>query len=90
MGTPLGPLLADIFMGKLEKFQLNYQIHKLKQYNRYIDDIFAIATTKTNVEAPFNAVNQAHLSSKFTLEVETASSLHFLNVFLSCRPDGSV
>ncbi|VDN39810.1 unnamed protein product [Dibothriocephalus latus] len=66
MGSPLGPLLADIFIGKLEKFQLNDQIHMLKHYGRYVDDIFLIATTETDRDALLNAVNQAHPSIQFT------------------------
>ncbi|BHF84229.1 hypothetical protein SprV_0902738000 [Sparganum proliferum] len=51
MGSPLGPLLADVFIGKLERFQLSYQIEKLKHYGRYVDDIFAIATADTDALA---------------------------------------
>ncbi|VDN38370.1 unnamed protein product [Dibothriocephalus latus] len=90
MGSPLGPLLADIFMGKLEKFPLSDQIHMLKHYGRYVDEICAIAATETDVDALLNAVNQAHPSIKFTLEMEKAGSLPFLDVLLSRRPDGSV
>ncbi|BHF83099.1 hypothetical protein SprV_0802624100 [Sparganum proliferum] len=90
MGSPLGPLLADVFMGKLERFQLSEQIDKLKHYGRYVDDIFAIATAETDVATLLDAANQAHPSIKFTLEMETAGSLPFLDVLLSRRPDGSV
>nr|VZI52571.1 unnamed protein product [Spirometra erinaceieuropaei] len=90
MGSPLGPLLADVFMGKLERFQLSDQINKLKHYGRYVDDIFEIATAETDVATLLDAANQAHPSIKFTLELETAGSLPFLDVLLSRRPDGSV
>ncbi|BHF82949.1 hypothetical protein SprV_0802608900 [Sparganum proliferum] len=90
MGSPLGPLLADVVMGKLERFQLSDQIKKLKHYGRYVDDIFAIATTETDVAALLNAANQAHPSIKFTLEMESAGSLPFLDVLLNRRSDGSI
>ncbi|VDN22716.1 unnamed protein product [Dibothriocephalus latus] len=90
MSSSLGPLLADIFMGKLDKFQLSDQIHRLKHYGRYMDDIFAIAETETDVDALLNIISQAHSSIKFTYEVETAGSLPFLDVLLSLRPDDSV
>ncbi|BHF72262.1 hypothetical protein SprV_0401532600 [Sparganum proliferum] len=51
MGSFLGPLLADVFVGKLERFQLNDQIDQLKHYGRSVDDIFAIATAETDVAA---------------------------------------
>ncbi|BHF85809.1 hypothetical protein SprV_1002898200 [Sparganum proliferum] len=90
MGSPLGPLLADVFMGKLERFQISEQINKLKHYGRYVDDIFAIATAEADVATLLDAANQAHPSTKFTLEMETTGSLPFLDVLLSRRPDGSV
>nr|VZI21785.1 unnamed protein product [Spirometra erinaceieuropaei] len=67
MGSPLGPRLADVFMGNLERFKLRDQIEKLKQYGRYVDDIFAIATAETSIATLLDAVNQAHPSTKFTL-----------------------
>ncbi|BHF80662.1 hypothetical protein SprV_0702379000 [Sparganum proliferum] len=90
MGSPLGPLLADVFVSKLDRFQLSDQIDKLKHYGRYVDDFFAIATAETDIAALLNTVNQAHPSIKFTLEFGTAGSLPFLDVLLSRRPDGSV
>ncbi|VDN09338.1 unnamed protein product [Dibothriocephalus latus] len=90
MGSPFEHLLADIFMGKLEKFQLSEQIHKLKHYGRYVDDILAIAATETGVDALLNEVNRAHPSNKFTLEVEKAGSLPFLDVLLNRIPNGIV
>ena len=40
MGSPLGPLLADVFMGKLENEPLCQTITKFATYKRYVDDIF--------------------------------------------------
>nr|VZI46305.1 unnamed protein product [Spirometra erinaceieuropaei] len=71
MGSPFGPFLADVYMGKLERFQLSNQIDKLKHYGRCVDDIFAIATAETDVATLLDAANQAHPSIKFTLEIET-------------------
>ncbi|VDN23666.1 unnamed protein product [Dibothriocephalus latus] len=90
IGSLLGPLLADIFMGKLDKFQLSDQIYKLKPYGHYVDDIFAIATNDTNIYTLLNAVNQAHPSIEFKLEMETAVSFPFLDVLLSRRPDENI
>ena len=42
MGSPLAPVLANIFMGFHESKQLNeYNINKPKFYLRYGDDILA-------------------------------------------------
>ena len=79
MGSPLGPLLANIFMGKLEATQLSHQINSLTYYKRYVDDIFAVASDQANLSTLMHAVNP---SIKCTLE-EKSGSLPFLGVLLS-------
>ena len=42
MGSPLAPVLANIFMGFYESKWLNeYNLQKSKLYLRYVDDILA-------------------------------------------------
>ena len=42
MGTPLIPILANIFMGFHKSMWLNeYNLNKSKFYLRYVDDILA-------------------------------------------------
>ena len=42
MGSPLAPVLANIFMGFYESKWLNeYNLNKPKFYLRYVDDILA-------------------------------------------------
>ena len=42
MGSPLAPVLANIFMGFYESKRLNeYNLNKPKFYLKYIDDILA-------------------------------------------------
>ncbi|BHF85408.1 hypothetical protein SprV_1002857300 [Sparganum proliferum] len=81
--------LADVFMCKLKRFQLSDQIDKLQHYGRYVDDIFALATAETDVATLLHSVNQAHPSTKFTLEMESTGSLPFLDVLLNRRPDAT-
>ena len=43
MGSPLAPVLANIFMGFYESKWLNeYNLNKLKIYLRYVNDILAV------------------------------------------------
>ena len=43
MGSPLGPVLANLFMGHFEgKWLENYKQDKPSFYNRFVDDIFCI------------------------------------------------
>ena len=41
MGSPLGPILADIFMAHLETIA-STEIQRQSMYRRYVDDIFAV------------------------------------------------
>ena len=47
MGSPLAPVLANIFMRFHESKRLNeYNLNKLKFYLRYVDDILAAFDNK--------------------------------------------
>uniref|UniRef100_A0A0V0J9V6 Reverse transcriptase (RNA-dependent DNA polymerase) n=1 Tax=Schistocephalus solidus TaxID=70667 RepID=A0A0V0J9V6_SCHSO len=89
IGSHLGPILANIFMGKLEALQLRRQINSLKYYGRYVDDICAIISEQMNRSALMDTINQAHPSIQLTLEQEQSESLPFLDVLLS-RSDWSI
>ena len=48
MGSPLAPVLANLFMGHHEKRWLeNYNL-RIEFYRRYVDDIFALFNTEQN------------------------------------------
>ncbi|BHF64084.1 hypothetical protein SprV_0200708300 [Sparganum proliferum] len=47
MGSPLGPFLANVFMGKVERPSLQDTINGLKFYGRYVDDIFCLTDITT-------------------------------------------
>ena len=83
MGSPLGPLLADIFLTHLE----NETMQKLKEnglvfYKRYVDDIFAIVKEESNVDQLQNILNSFHTSIQFTIETEKDTSLPFLDILI--------
>ena len=49
MGSPLGPVLANIFMAQLEEKALQmFNGNKPDVYNRYVDDTFLIFNCKKN------------------------------------------
>ncbi|CAH8568118.1 unnamed protein product [Dicrocoelium dendriticum] len=90
MGSPLGPLLADVFMSKLENNYLNGVIDKLVYYGRYVDDIFCISDSHLCTDELVRQFNSAHANIKFTLESECNNSMSYLDVQISRRSDGSV
>ena len=89
MGSPLGPLLADIFVGYVENFLLDASTFPL-QYYRYVDDTFVIFHNSEQVSSFFHLLNSLHPSLHFTVEHEQNNSLAFLDVKVLRSPDGSL
>ena len=79
MGSPLGPALANIFVGYSEN-KLFASISKTFLYQRYVDDMFSIFTTEAQCDQLFAVLNSLHPSLKFTVEKEENGVLPFLDV----------
>uniref|UniRef100_A0A914Z1A1 Reverse transcriptase domain-containing protein n=1 Tax=Panagrolaimus superbus TaxID=310955 RepID=A0A914Z1A1_9BILA len=77
MGLRLAPLLAIIFLNKLELRALSTMFYKL--YGRYIDDTLVLATNNNQLNLIFDNLNKAHPQIKFTREDPTAFGLPYLN-----------
>ncbi|CAH8544682.1 unnamed protein product [Dicrocoelium dendriticum] len=90
MGSPLGPLLADIFMGMLEQGKLKPAISSLGLYCRYVDDIFVLLQSSGSIDELTNTFNQGHPAIKFTSEVEQNGRFHFLDVAMKRLDGGSL
>ena len=80
MGSPLGPILADIFMGYVENFLLHRSEHSPKHYFRYVDDTMAVFDSISSAEIFLDILNNLHPNLSFTIEHEESSSLSFLDV----------
>ena len=71
MGSPVPPMLANLFSGK-------YEIIWLKQYNdlsvhfyrRYVDDIICVFNTENETLLFFTFLNPQHPDIKCTMEKE--------------------
>ncbi|CAF1155458.1 unnamed protein product [Didymodactylos carnosus] len=80
MGSPLAPILANLFMKKLENEHIlipgNDRI--IKTWIRYVDDIFVILNGGENdALVLLDTINQLHKQIKFTLEIEKDGVLAF-------------
>ena len=82
MGSPLGPVLANIFVGYYESKLFN-KILKPTVYCRYVDDTFSFFHKETEFQKFLNCLNSLHPSLKFTNEIETNNSLPFLDVLVT-------
>ena len=79
MGSPLGPALANIFVG-FYKEKLFSQKSKPSTYFRYVDDTFAMFRNEEESENFFKQLNCLRPSLKFTFEKEKNNCLPFLDV----------
>ena len=84
MGSPLGPVLANIFLSNLEneKFK-SFEGALPVTYKRFVDDTFAIFNNKQESNMFFEYLNNLHPNIKFTKEDESANNLAFLDVLIT-------
>jgi hypothetical protein len=88
MGSPLGPIIANIFMNDFENKHME-ELTKLgvKTWLRYVDDTFVIINNKNQAELILEYLNKQHPSIKFTMEKEENSTLNFLDVKIQKKKD---
>ena len=78
MGSPLGPLFANVFMAHFETKHME-DLRKLgiKLWVRYVDDIFATMDNKEQAERILSFLNAQHPNLRFTIEHEQTTSFSF-------------
>ena len=70
MGSPLGPVLANIFVGFHEQhLNLDNRL-ELLLYKRYVDDTFSLHLAKEQSSKFFEELNDLHPAVKFSCEQE--------------------
>ena len=86
MGSPLGPVLAGIFMVELETSTIPILGRSLLKWKRYVDNTFCYITIGT-VNDILNKLNGFHQNIQFTYELEKNNKLAFLEVLLIRNQD---
>ena len=81
MGIPLGPALANIFVGYQEE-KLFIDNNQPLIYFRYVDDTFAMFEDEFNCNQFLNKLNSLHQSLTLTHEKEVNGKLPFLDVLV--------
>ena len=90
MGSPLGPTLANWFLGYIEdKLFRNNKDFFPKFYTRYVDDVFAIFKQDEHVDKFLNLLNSQHQNLEFTVE-RSVGSLPFLDVEIRIKEDNNI
>ena len=82
MGSPLGPLFANIFMSFHEKSWLYNCPSSLKPllYRRYVDDCFLLFNSSDHVPLFLSYLKRQHPNISFPSELEKDGKLPFLDV----------
>ena len=86
MGSPVSPVIADIFMEHLkDKVFASYPLVPRVWYRfQVVDDIISVVK-KDGVQSLLTHLNNQHQRINFTMEVESSDSLPFMDVHTSGR-----
>uniref|UniRef100_A0A0A9WSN7 Putative COX1/OXI3 intron 1 protein n=1 Tax=Lygus hesperus TaxID=30085 RepID=A0A0A9WSN7_LYGHE len=92
IGSPLSPLLAEVYMNHLEKIHIfngnSTSIKSVKFYVRYIDDTFLIFQgSQRQIDNFLKFLNTIDPDIKFTHEIERDGKLNFLDLTISLDKD---
>ena len=89
MGSPLGPVLANVFMVYLEETIVPQLQTSMPTWRRYVDDTFTLVK-KGKKDEVIATLNNFHPNMKFTHETEKDGHIAFLDVLLKKEEDGTV
>ena len=90
MGSPLSPIVTNIFMENIEKEALETAPHPPSLWNRFVDDTFVILEAQYKDEL-FHHINSLDENIKFTAENTKADgSMPFLDTLVTPESDGSL
>ena len=82
-GSPLAPLLANLFMGHHEKLWLeNFQSSEILFYRRYVDHTFCLFHSEHDAIIFFDYINSRNPNIRFSMEKEVHHKLPFLDVLI--------
>ena len=81
MGSPLGPVIANIFMVELEKILIPKLDKEVKLWRRFVDDTICFVKMDS-LNFILLTINSFHKNIKFTMEIEQNSAIPFLEVLL--------
>ena len=81
MGSPLGPIFANIFLCHLESKIFNDSLDFMPMFfKRYVDDTLAFFNDLDHGNRFLTHINSIHPNIKFTIELEKDNSLPFLDI----------
>ena len=89
MGSPVSPIVADLFMEHFEQLAINTAPQQPKFWGRYVDDTLTILH-KDHIEEFFKHINSVNPAIKFTMELEKDNCIPMLDTLIHRQPNGSL
>jgi hypothetical protein len=90
MGSPLGPLFANIFLSHFESQWLQDSPVKPLLYRRYVDDTLWLFPENTDITQLLTFMNSRHNNMKFTYELESNNCISFIGLTISHNESNGV
>ena len=91
MGSPLSPIVANLYKEIFEGRALDLSPLKPKRWKRYVDDTDIVwPHGRSNLDQFLEHLNSQNNNIKFTMEIEENRSLPFLLVLVSRNEDRSI
>ena len=81
MGSPLGSLIANIYMCELETNIIPTLDNVIKFWTRYVDDTFAFIKPDS-IQTVLQTLNSYDAKIQFTYETENEQKIAFLDVLI--------
>ena len=85
MGSPLDPVLANMFMVELQKSVIPDLNDKVKLWKRFVVDTYCLARSEY-IDNVLLALNSFHKNIKFTIEIEKDNTISFLGILIIRKP----
>nr|CAK6928067.1 unnamed protein product [Fasciola hepatica] len=89
MGTPLSPILAHIYMTHLEE-KASKILQRSQLYKRYVDHVLVITISLEETTWIMDELDRLHPNIRFTMEAEREDTLHFLDIKMIRKNDGTI
>ena len=84
MGSPLVPILANLFMGYHERDWIEKtQVTKYAFHKSYVSNVFVVFESELDAETFHTYLKTTHKNIKFTYEKQIENMLPFLDILIN-------